>query len=258
MAGQDEITRRAAWWWIDRWRKSTAYTDMTLAEQGAYRNLLDELWVRGGVLPNDERILAKVSGDAIAWPTVRVGVMRHFYVTPEGLRNSTHDEVSAESSRRAQKQKDYRDRNRSGNNTGNASGNEGRNVTPSPGPGPGPSKGKGPGPEERMGPRVVAVGENGSRAILPANPLVEGRRPQMQADLLAVIREHAAFDQSKDPTEIMAEASGYEGASRAKLNPATMSDDRLAATLIDAKANLAAAKQARASPVSSARRIVRN
>ena len=23
---------RAAWWWIDRWRKSTAYTDMTAEE----------------------------------------------------------------------------------------------------------------------------------------------------------------------------------------------------------------------------------
>ena len=42
---------RAAWWWIDRWRKSTAYTDMTAEEQGVYRNLLDELWLRDGVLP---------------------------------------------------------------------------------------------------------------------------------------------------------------------------------------------------------------
>lgn len=116
---------------------------MTLAEQGAYRNLLDELWVRGGVLPNDERILAKISGDALAWPTVRAVVMRHFYKADGGLRNSTHDEVSAESVRRARKQKDWRDRNRTGNAHGNGSGNEGHNVTPSPGPGPGPSKGKG-------------------------------------------------------------------------------------------------------------------
>jgi hypothetical protein len=41
---------RAAWWWVDRWRKSTAYTDMTAEQQGVYRNLLDELWLRGGVL----------------------------------------------------------------------------------------------------------------------------------------------------------------------------------------------------------------
>jgi uncharacterized protein YdaU (DUF1376 family) len=88
---------RAAWWWIDRWRKSTAYTDMTLAEQGAYRNLLDELWLRGGVLPSDERILAKISGDALEWPKVRKRVMEHFELKDDGYHNQTHDEVMAKS-----------------------------------------------------------------------------------------------------------------------------------------------------------------
>lgn len=87
----------AAWWWIDRWRKSTAYTDMTLAEQGAYRNLLDELWLRDGLLPNDERILAKICGDAMSWATVRTAVLARFEVSDQGLRNPTHDEVSARS-----------------------------------------------------------------------------------------------------------------------------------------------------------------
>lgn len=86
--------RRAAWWWIDRWRKSTAYTDMTLAEQGAYRNLLDELWLRGGCLPDDDRILAKVSGAAIEWPSVRLSVMKRFYRTDAGWRHETHDEIA--------------------------------------------------------------------------------------------------------------------------------------------------------------------
>lgn len=89
------MKRRAAWWWIDRWRKSTAYTDMPLEQQGAYRNLLDELWLRDGVLPNDDRILAKVCGDALAWSKVRDAVMARFYLTSEGWRNSTHDEVVA-------------------------------------------------------------------------------------------------------------------------------------------------------------------
>jgi uncharacterized protein YdaU (DUF1376 family) len=88
---------RAAWWWVDRWRKSTAYTDMSLAEQGAYRNLLDELWLRGGVLPDDDRVLAKVSGDAMAWPSIRPSVMARFYKTREGWRHETHDEVSRSS-----------------------------------------------------------------------------------------------------------------------------------------------------------------
>ena len=85
---------RAAWWWIDRWRKSTAYTDMSLAEQGAYRNLLDELWLRGGVLPDDDRAIAKASGDAVAWPSLKAKVMARFYKTKDGWRNETHDEVS--------------------------------------------------------------------------------------------------------------------------------------------------------------------
>jgi len=86
---------RAAWWWIDRWRKSTAYTDMTLAEQGAYRNLLDELWLRNGLLPNDDRILGKVAGDSLEWPTVRAAVMRRFVKVENGWRHPTHDEVAA-------------------------------------------------------------------------------------------------------------------------------------------------------------------
>lgn len=88
-------THRAAWWWIDRWRKSTAYTDMTAEQQGVYRNLLDELWLRDGILPAEERILSKVSGDADAWLRVRDVVLARFHQTPAGYRNDTHDEVSS-------------------------------------------------------------------------------------------------------------------------------------------------------------------
>ena len=94
---------RAAWWWIDRWRKSTAYTDMTLAEQGAYRNLLDELWLRNGILPNNERILAKVAGDVEEWPKVRPAVLARFRLTTSGWRHDTHDEISAYSQRQSEK-----------------------------------------------------------------------------------------------------------------------------------------------------------
>ena len=63
---------RAAWWWIDRWRQSTAFTDMTAEEQGLYRNLLDEVWLREDcIIPDDPRILARVSGDPEAWGRCR-------------------------------------------------------------------------------------------------------------------------------------------------------------------------------------------
>lgn len=147
---------RASWWWIDRWQKSTAYKDMTLAEQGAYRNLLDELWLRGGVLPDDERILARLSGGQMEWPAVRAAVMRHFQKTDGGWRNVTHDEVASESARRAEKQRRYRNAhgNGSGNGSGNAAGNGGRNVTASPSPSPSPDMSPDPDQEKEASPRA--------------------------------------------------------------------------------------------------------
>jgi uncharacterized protein YdaU (DUF1376 family) len=114
------------WWWIDRWRKSTAFMDMTLEEQGAYRNLLDEAALRGGRLPNDDRILAKACGDAFAWKRVRSAVMPRFTLAEDGWHNETLDEVLNESRRRAHKQRTYRQAHSSGqsNTAGNGSDDE--------------------------------------------------------------------------------------------------------------------------------------
>lgn len=119
---------RAAWWWIDRWRNSTAYKDMRLAEQGAYRNLLDELWTRDGLLPDDDRVLGNICGAAKEWARVRDAVMGHFRKVDGGWRNDTHDEVRAESERRKRKQADYRAKHR--NDNGNAGGNGASNKVP--------------------------------------------------------------------------------------------------------------------------------
>src|SRR5688500_18835623 len=112
---------RAVFWWIDRWRASSAYSDMTLEEQGAYRNLLDEGTLRGGPLPGEERIVGQACGDAVAWRRVKAAVMRKFVLTPDGWRNDTLYEVITESSRRAEKQRRYR--NKSDHGSGNESGN---------------------------------------------------------------------------------------------------------------------------------------
>lgn len=113
------------WWWIDRWRKSTAYTDMSLSEQGAYRNLLDEAALRGGVIPFDENTLAKACGDPRQWRKVKPKVITRFYRSEVGWRNETLDTVLAESQRRADKQRNWR--NAHGNDTGNNHGNGGGN-----------------------------------------------------------------------------------------------------------------------------------
>ena len=125
-------------WWIDRWRKSSAYMDMTLAEQGAYRNLLDEAHLRGGVLPLSERVLAKASGDAVEWPKVRAKVLAHFARRPDGYHNATLQAVLQQSVRRANKQATYRRRpgNGGGNAAGNGAGNTPGNQPGSPDPDP--------------------------------------------------------------------------------------------------------------------------
>lgn len=95
-------------WWIDRWRQSQSYTDMTLEEQGAYRNLLDEATLRGGVLPDDERVLAKACGDAFRWKRVRAGVMSRFELQEDGWHNKALDRSLREGKQHARRQAKYR------------------------------------------------------------------------------------------------------------------------------------------------------
>jgi uncharacterized protein YdaU (DUF1376 family) len=101
-------------WWIDRWRRSSAYVEMSLEEQGAYHNLLDEAWLRGGGIPNDPNVLAKACGDPRAWRRVRHTVMRKFRLVDGQWHNRTLDEVLHQSARRAKNQQAYRAR-RKGN-----------------------------------------------------------------------------------------------------------------------------------------------
>jgi uncharacterized protein YdaU (DUF1376 family) len=92
-------------WWIDRWRKSTAFTDMTLEEQGAYRNLLEEAWLRGGAIPNNRRVLARASGDVKRWAKVEANVLRKFYETGGEYRHETVDELFAKAQKNASKRR---------------------------------------------------------------------------------------------------------------------------------------------------------
>jgi uncharacterized protein YdaU (DUF1376 family) len=99
---------------------------MSLEEQGAYRNVLDEATLRGGPIPDDDDLLARACGDARKWRKVRAAVMSHFSLQADGWRHETVDEVLRESKRRAEKQRNYRDRHghASGNGNGNEHGND--------------------------------------------------------------------------------------------------------------------------------------
>jgi len=116
---------RAAMWLIDRWRASDAYARMTAEEQGLYRNLCDELFLReSGVIPDDPRILAKASGDHEAWARCGKSVLKSMKKVAGGWTNETALAVKKESERRSRKQRDYR------NGLGNADGNGTDNETP--------------------------------------------------------------------------------------------------------------------------------
>ena len=147
-SGQDGSSVNASWWWIDRWRKSTAYTDMTAEEQGLYRNLLDEVWLRDDyIIPDDPRILAKASGDHEAWSRSGAVVLRHMKRVKGGWTNETALEVIGQSERRKRNQQAYRDRKRGAsdnapdNGADNASGNDPDNKPASPSPSPSPISG---------------------------------------------------------------------------------------------------------------------
>jgi len=101
---------RGMTWWIDRWRQSTAFTDMTLEEQGAYRNLCEEAWLRGGAIPNDPRVLARASGDAVRWPKLKAKVMRRFHMNDGEWHNETVDELMAKAHQNTERQRNYREK----------------------------------------------------------------------------------------------------------------------------------------------------
>lgn len=85
---------------------------MNLEQQGAYRNLLDEATLRGGLLPNNDQILAKACGDPRRWPRLRTVVLKRFVLVGEGWRNETLDEVLKESARRMDNRKKWRETKR--------------------------------------------------------------------------------------------------------------------------------------------------
>lgn len=89
-------------------------------------------------------------------------------------------------------------------------------------------------PEPRhAGPEPAAAG--GPRA----NPLVGGRRDDLEREALRLCREIAALT-NEDGETVMARASHWRGSR--KLNPADMTDDRLLNTVIDLRAEAARLK----------------
>lgn len=139
----------ASWWWIDRWRKSTAFTDMTAEQQGLYRNLLDEIWIRPDrIIPDNPRILARASGDEEAWGRNKEIVLKWMQRVDGGWTNVTASSIIHQSTRKARNQAAYRERQR-GHSTDDVTGTlpaSDRIVSAPPSPSPSPSPDPSPSP----------------------------------------------------------------------------------------------------------------
>lgn len=201
-----------------------------------YRHFLDRAWMAGGDLPSDPEALAAV----VDMPRKDVERALSFclgrLITQEGDRLFQkrikrdllkEDSFSADQSRRgALGAKARWDAERHTERHGTR--HPGHDGPPLPVPVPVPV------PDARR--------QDGTA---PANPLVTGRRPEMESEVLRMVRELAALT-DQDPVEVMAKASGYEGAATTKLNPANMTDDRLANTWRDLRADLAEVQRRKA------------
>lgn len=232
-----KATMRAAWWWIDRWRQSTAYTDMTAEEQGLYRNLLDEVWLRDDcVIPDDPRILARVSGDPEAWERSGAKVLGWMKQVPGGWTHLTALEVIAQSIRRADNQKRYRERNRNAHDNSPDNGSHNKPDSPSPSPSPYQS----PSQEGRNVSPALPPADKAERAIRQSTDALRTR-------LYALVTEAVDADpKHRDPTELMRLFTSYEKGERqvgGVVNASLLTFERLEKSIADAEFHLAKWRQ---------------
>lgn len=217
---------------------------MTAEEQGLYRNLLDEVWLRDDhVIPDDRRILARVSGDPEAWARSGDKVLLWMKRVKGGWTHSTALEVIGQSVRRAENQRRYRLRrdNAAGNTTDNGADNKPDSPSPSP--------------SLSVEMRNQYVGRPDSTAdepaVLPAvlspsnqtEKAIRDKTDAMRAQLYALIHEMVDADpKHRDPTELMRIVTGYDKQDGRKVkgvvNAALLTFERLEKSIEDAKWHL--------------------
>lgn len=97
------MTKKLLWypWHWERWMASYEALQLTWAERGVYRELLDASWRDGG-LPNDPTKLAKLArGPLVEFKRTWKAVRRFWHQGTDGLLyNATLEEIRAEQSAR--------------------------------------------------------------------------------------------------------------------------------------------------------------
>lgn len=73
-------------WYPSDYLRDTRH--LSTEQHGAYRLLLDECWMREGVLPDNDRLLSKLTGLTPAkWSRIKGDVLAFFTWTPNGWRH---------------------------------------------------------------------------------------------------------------------------------------------------------------------------
>lgn len=235
------------WYWRD-WRASKARAVMAPEVRGVYRELLDALWGEPDCsLPNDDAVLAGLAGITMEdWLNVRAQVLAWFDESDGRFTNkrALHEwkkskkfraasRISGRKGGKAKAEKKLQEQSKASDPTATleqkASDPGSQSLAKSTYPYPSPS------PSPRTEERRTA----------PANPLLgPGDRPRLETECLALVRRMAALT-GEDAVDVIARASGYEGAKTTKVNPASMTDDRLINTVRDLRADVAAEEKRR-------------
>jgi len=195
-----------------------------------YRTFLDRAFMAGGDLPADPEALSAVvqmprkdvssaldfclgkliyaEGDRLYQKRVRRDIADELEFREQ---QAERGKLSGEARKRTTVQPSFNDRS------------TGRLNPPSPAPVPAPA----PAP------------------IGTANPLIQGKRPSMELEAYRLIREINALEPELDGTEILLEATswqGRDGRTRSKVRIETLSDDHLIRTIHDLRKNLEEAR----------------
>jgi uncharacterized protein YdaU (DUF1376 family) len=217
----------AEWFWTDRWMGSSAFL-LPVEPRGLYREMLTQAWRRGAQLPNDHEAIRRAVGVTVKeWERCWPKVSRYWRVEGDALVNDTQTEIYKQALAVQERASERGRRGAMGRleklKLNSSSTRDQFEIKP---PSPSP----------------VRISRQAGQ---PANPLMVGRRPEIESEGYRLIREINALEPELDPLEILMEAAGWEskgGKLKTACRLETMTDDHLARTVHDLRENLAEAK----------------
>ena len=223
------------------WLSDANVRSMSFAAKGVYIDLLAIYWNEGGLPASTDR-LARLVGMAPAkfrrlWPAIEPCFVRiQEQLSQKRLEDEKSKQEQFRSIQSTKGQLSAKSRAVSTDSQPRLNREATEQKSPvqpevnSPFPSPFPSAKNGR-TNERSGP--------------PANPFLgPGDKERLASECMALVRKLSSLT-GEEPLDVMARASGYEGAKTTKVNPSAMSDDRLINTVRDLRADVAAEEKRR-------------